>query len=567
MQDKTLIIGLDGATFDIIGPMIEKGKLKNLKRLIERGVKGNLRSTIPPLSPVAWTSFNTGKNAGKHGVFSFTQLKENSYEIQYVNALSRKAKPFWVTLSEYGKKVGILNVPISFPPDKVNGFMISGMDAPGLDSNFTYPPQLKKELLDRFSDYTIDYSFIGSVKKKTGNKILQDLFKADEKRCEIAKYLMKRENWDFFLVVFVGIDRVQHFFWHCMEESHPRYHEKGSELYRDAIFNMYDDMDRLVGELIADTPESTNIIVISDHGAGPFDDSLPNLNLNSWLIENEYLALKTKRGFFSEGVKNRELNLLKNLRQYLRKGLPSGLRRWLKAALPGLHEKFQSHLYFSAIDWTKTRAFASYDEFMARGIRVNLKGREPQGIINPGNEYEILLDELINKISDFEHPFTHLPVVDKVFRREELFSGPYADRSPDLVVYWKDNAFFSPQAANSKTDSRKKESFSLTNILRSGEHRRNGIFIAAGPDILKGEEVEDADITDISPTVLYMFDLPVDNDMDGNVLTHIFQQRTTENRPVRYSEPADVYVREHRTYSEKEQKLIKKRLKDLGYLE
>lgn len=560
------MIGLDGATFDIIDPLIEEGRLKNIKHLIERGVRGNLKSTIPPLSPVAWTSFSTGKNAGKHGIFSFTELKKNSYEIQFVNALSRKAKPIWVILSEFGKRVGILNIPISFPPDDVNGIMISGMDTPGIGSNFTSPPQLKKEILARFKDYVIDYSFIGSVKKETGNKILENLFKTDEKRTEIARYLMNRYVWDFFLVVLVGIDRVQHFFWHCMEKNHPRYNEEGAELFRNAIFDMYEKMDHLVGEIVANAGESTNIIIMSDHGAGPFEDSVPYLNLNNWLADNNYLVLKRKR-VVGDTVENKRLALLKNFRQFLRKVLSSEVRRKLKSYFLGLHEKFQSHLYFSSIDWTKTRAFASYDEFMARGIRINLKGREPQGTVHPGEEYEILREELVNKISSFKHPFTHKPVVEKVFKREELFRGPYADKSPDLVVLWRDDAFFSPQSADIKARLQAKESFSLTQISRSGEHRRNGIFIASGPEILKGKEIKDVDIMDIAPTILYLFDLPVVKDMDGKVLAQIFHQSYIKKHPIRYKEAADEPVGEKRTYTAEEEKIIKDRLKDLGYLE
>jgi len=563
---KVLVIGLDGATFDIINPLIEKDKLPNINILIKQGVCGNLISTIPPLSPNAWTTFATGKNAGKHGIYSFTEQKLNSYEIQFVNSLSRKAKPIWSILSKAGKKVGVINMPITYPPDKVNGFMISGMDTPGKECDFTYPKDLKKHILKKF-DYEIDYSFLGSLNKYTGQKILDNLYKVEKKRIDVAKYLMNKYEWDFFFIVLVALDRVQHFFWHCMDEKHPRYYEEGAELFRNAIFEMYEKMDSLVGELIDDLEDSANIIIMSDHGAGPFDGSVPYLNLNDWLINHNYLRLKKERKTSVNKVRDVKINLLRYLRKFLREILPSKMRQKLKSTLPRLHEKFQSHLYFSSIDWTKTWAFASYDEFMARGIRINLKGREPQGIVDPLKEYEDLRDELVEKISCLKHPTTGEPIVKQVFRREELFNGPYLEKAPDLVVLWGESAFFSSVSQYGKRLHQKKEEFKLTNISRSGEHRLNGIHIISGPNIKKGKKIEKVSIIDLTPTILYLLGHPIIKDMDGKVLTQIFRESYLEKCPIQYKEAADEFPQEKKTYSEKEEKIIKERLKDLGYLE
>jgi len=556
---KVLVIGLDAATFDIVKPLMKKGRLPNLSRLCRNGVCGELRTTIPPLSPVAWTTFATGKNAGKHGIFSFTEQKPESYGIRFVNARSRKAKPLWSILSDYGMKVGVINMPITYPPDEVNGFMISGMDAPGRKSPFTYPYDLKDDLLKKF-DYEIDYSFLGANLMKKGDKILRNLLEVEKKRVSAAKYLMDIYDWDFFFIVMVALDRTQHFFWHCMEPSHPRYHEDGADKFRNAIYNMYERMDGLVGSLIESVDAKTTIFLMSDHGAGPFEDAVPFLNLNDWLHKEGYLSLK------------REQNSLKSLligsREFLRKNIPSRTKDWLKAVMPAFREVFQSHVFFSAIKWSDTKAYAAFDEFMARGIRINLRSREPEGVVEPGKEYEQLRNEIVDKISRFRHPVTLEPVVSGVFRREELHSGDFLHMAPDIVIEWNDKAFFTGKNARGRESSPEKEHFRMTDILRSGEHRPNGIMMAEGPFIAKARSTSKAHIMDLVPTILYLMDLPVPSDMDGNVLTQIFQESFVRNNPHRHrtvGKGKNLVVEE--TYTDKEEKKIEKRLKKLGYLD
>lgn len=556
---KVLVIGLDAATFDIARPLMEKGKLPNLSRMCRNGVCGELQTTIPPLSPIAWTTFATGKNAGKHGVFSFTEQRPGNYAIRFVNARSRKARPIWSILSDYGKKVGVINMPITYPPDEIDGFMISGMDAPGRKSPFTYPPHLRDVLLKEF-DYEIDYSFLGANLMKRGEKVLKNLYRVEEKRVSAARYLMEAMDWDFFLIVLVALDRTQHFFWHCMEPAHSRYHEEGAEKYRDAVFAMYERMDDLVARLMESTDEQTTVFLMSDHGAGPFEDVVPFLNLNDWLYEEGYLSLKAKQANWKR--------MLMNSRDFFRKNLPSRTKDWLKAKMPGFREGFQSHVFFSAIKWSGTKAFAAYDEFMARGIRVNLKGREPEGVIEAGEEYERLRTELIHKIGRLCHPVTHEPVVSGVFRREELHSGDFLDMAPDIVIEWNEKAFFTGKKTNKRELSAKKERFELTGILRSGDHRPNGVIMGKGPLIAKAKSISGAHIMDLAPTILYLLDQPVPSDMDGKILYQIFQESFVENNPPRYrTEKKEKNLGAEETYTEKEEKKVEKRLKKLGYLD
>jgi predicted AlkP superfamily phosphohydrolase/phosphomutase len=556
---KVLVIGLDAATFDIIDPLIQKGKLPNINKLMKNGVRGDLRTTIPPLSPNAWTSFATGKNAGKHGIYSFTEQKSSSYGIRFVNARSRKARPIWSILSEIGKKVGVINMPITYPPDDVDGFMISGMDSPGRKADFTFPSELKDVLLKNF-DYEIDYSFLGTDLKRKGKKILNKLYDVEKKRVDAARYLMDAYDWDFCFIVLVALDRVQHFFWHCMEPSHPRYREKGAEKFRKSVFEMYERMDGLVGNLLQKVDEKTSIFLMSDHGAGPFEEAVPYLNLNDWLCEEGYLGLKKQEPTGK--------NMMMGLREFFRKTLPSGAKQWLKTKFPALRESFQSHVYFSMIDWSGTKAYAAYDEFMARGIRVNLMGREPEGVVTQGEEYELLRDELIDRIRVFKHPVTDEPVVAQVYKREELYSGDYLHKAPDIVVEWNEKAFFCGKNSEGMIHSTKKEKFKLTAIPRSGEHRSKGILVAYGPFIAEAKYVSGIHIMDFAPTVLYLLEQPVPEDMDGQVMFQIFDDSFVKKNPVHYkkvTKKEKVVVEE--TYTEEEAKIIEKKLRKLGYID
>lgn len=565
-RKRALLIGLDAATFDVMTPMLKAGKLPNLGRLMEAGASGTLLSTIPDLSPVAWSSFATGKNAGKHGIFGFVVSRPGSYEVRLANGALRRAEGFWRILSRRGKRVGVVNMPFSYPPEEVNGYFVSGMDAPGDFSDYTYPGELKTEIKQLLGDYTIDYSFVGSKQGHNQEEILRNLAEAEEKRLRLSLYLMRKFDWDLFFLTFVALDRVQHFFWHLMEPNHPRYHEEGGERFRNAIPEMYAKMDGLVGELLEEIGDETYVVVMSDHGAGPFDDSVPYLNLNDLFIERGYLTLK------SGGARGGIASFLRGSRSFLRKYLSSKMKSRLKAILPGAREWTQSFTYFSGINWEKTRVYATYDELMSRGVRLNLKGREPQGIVNPGEEYENFREELIELLNGLKHPLTDMPIVDRVYRREELYRGEYLQEAPDLFVFWNQHAYFCGDSLTDKGRYRQvaKEGgkFKLTDLQRSGDHRRNGILIVKGPDVKAGFQFATADIIDVVPTLFYLLGEPVPDDMDGKVLTNIVAGDHLRGHPVSFSSEREAKRGPtEQVYSDKEAELVEERLRNLGYIE
>src|SRR5688572_20922367 len=287
MSDRVLIIGLDGATWTVLLPWMEDGSLPNLARLRAEGSWGDLMSTIPPLTAPAWSTFLTGKNPGKHGVFHFIplddaaeteDLQQKADKIDVVDARSIQSATLWDILAHHDRKVGAINVPMSYPARPVNGFMITCLLTPPQASIFTYPPELSKQLtdyqidLDRFIDekpFARDVS--GARKKrivKPSLQLVKEFEEMEEKRARAALDLMTTQHWDTFMVVFTATDRMGHYLWPYHQKPSEGASEEHQALYQ-AVHNLYKRLDAHIGELIQQAGENTTVFVMSDHGMGP----------------------------------------------------------------------------------------------------------------------------------------------------------------------------------------------------------------------------------------------------------------------------------------------------------
>ncbi|MFV2045599.1 MAG: alkaline phosphatase family protein, partial [Anaerolineales bacterium] len=443
---KLLLIGIDAATFDVIDALVSRGKLPTLAHLMRTGVSGELRSTIPPMSPVAWSSLITGMNPGKHGIFNFTRPRANTYDIEFVNGGMRKAPALWSILSSNGRQVGVINVPMSFPPERVNGFLISGMDAPGPDSQFTYPPSLREEIRKQVGGYDIDYLFSGMSTEGNEPEILSGLRRMANQRAATARYLMRTWNWDFFMPVFIVIDRVQHHFWHYSDPSHSAHRPDLIDKYGSVVHDMYELIDSHISGLLDLMPDDGLVMIVSDHGFGPNDKSVPFLDMKEWLRSEGLLSL-ISIGRSGIGLKNLfqrwSTSSLRAIKAALRRHLSSNLRTVLKTRLPRLHETVDSRIFILGIDWARTKVYPTYDELVSHGLRINLLGREPQGTVRPGRDYEALRQFLVKRIESLRRPDTGEKVVRGVHLREVLYPGPYTDDAPDLVIEWGDEAYSS----------------------------------------------------------------------------------------------------------------------------
>jgi len=552
---KVMVLGFDGASFNVLLPMIEKGKLPHFASMMKHGVSGKLRSVIPPVSGPAWTTFATGVYPGKHGIYDFFRNLPEEYGCTPINSSFIPTKTLWEILSEQGKKIGVMNTLFSYPPQKVNGFVISGRGTPGENSQYSYPDQLKDEILTYEPKYKIEpYRQISQTKRFL--RLLVEQLKCQER---VNRYLFQKYPCDFAMSYFAVPDLIQHIFWKYIDPNHPHYSYKRARRFLPLIEDCYTTLDSIICERLKMIDEDTILIVISDHGAGPLHKLF---QLNKWLQQSQLLFLK--ENYSERNLANMVLltNLAKGLLNIASRVDIFGLRR-----LIGYKTRQKRRLYGMKkfIDWSRTKAYAG--RLAECGVYVNLKGREGQGIVASGQEYEKIRELIISNLSDLRDPQNGENIFEKIWKREELYSGPYVSDAPDLILDFGDH----PYMANDSLLSSELFEKVPTNGV-GGMHRNDGIIMAHGQGIKKGATLEGANICDLAPTILYLMGLEIPNYMDGKILADILTSpplqihkeshiSDTDNKPTMITEEKKKII-----YSEEEAEDISKRLKELGYL-
>ncbi len=550
---KVLIIGIDSATFDIIHPMMERGRLPNLHNLIKSGSSGQLRSTIPPVTPPAWVSFMTGKNPGKHGVFDFYVSPSYGYIRPVWNSKYIKAKTIWRILSDNGLKVGVVNLPMTHPPEEINGFIIPGMQYSFDEGkNFSHPPELMQEIQELFGEYRVLYGDLESLYTNNLDRLLDEWRKIFEIRRQSVLHLMEHKTWGIFMAVFYSIDVMQHHFWRFFDKEHPLYDSKLAQKYGNIIPEFYEKVDAAIGEMLNKIDEDTIIFVVSDHGAGAEKDAF---YVNNWLHQEGFLNF---RNVLSPLWRIKFPHMFyKVLRRLKFPGIawtvPLDKLKTLGSAIDpreGLNIPF-------FVDWKRTRAYAG--NHTEQGIYINLAGREPLGIVKRGREYEGIRESIIKKLKEIRKPERGGFLNIKIYKKEEVYHGPYVDDAPDIFVE------IDGIECLMQKEFYHKELFGLPN-KSSGTHRMDGILIIKGKGIKPNFTIKGARIIDIAPTILYSLGIPVQEDMDGRILYHVFTDAYKENNPVSYSHASEIQVgRGEGIFSEEESGKIKKSLRDLGY--
>lgn len=558
-RNKLLIIGLDGATPSLINRWIDE--LPHFKEIKKNGIFGSLRSTIPPFSCPAWNCFMTGKNPGKIGIFDFqvglSQFDVTSYPL-IVNLTYQDSLTFWDILSKASLKVGIINVPLTYPPTEINGFMVSGFLTPPYALDYTYPEWLREEIENFIPDYepTEFVEMTSPELMKRGEEgFLEENLRCIENTFRITDYLIQNKEWDVFVAVFTPLDRIQHYFWHHMDEEHPKYNSGKAKKYGNVLKEFYKKLDEIIGELQKRLDEKTNIIVMSDHGFGP---AYGYFYLNNFLREMGFLEVKKPGiievifGSLFKGGKK----LLKTAAKLGLLELPFikeailGEKSWIRRIAPKnikLEHPYMRSRSFLDVDWHKTRAYA----FGNNKIFVNLEGRESKGIIKEGKEYEDLVKEIKDDLYMVKNPLTGKPIFTKIYKKNEIYKGGYTKVAPDLIVMGKEISF--------KMGTGKGEIFEFPG-LQSGDHRLEGLIMMRGPDIKKGKKIS-AEIIDIAPTILYMNNVAIPTDIDGKVL----KEALNIEYKIEYQKPIPK-EKELLEYSEEESKELQKRLKGLGYM-
>ena len=552
LNRKALIIGLDGATWTLLTPWIEQGHLPHLAKLVREGASGPLTTTIPPVSASAWVSFATGCNPGKHGSFDFVFPQPGGYDIGVVNVKVRGVPPFWKTVEEAGGQVGLMSVPITYPPQPINGFTVCGFLVPNEQSTYTYPPELKEELKREGQRWPL-HEFEGNRSRHPG-RFLQDMLDFDVTRTDTIIWLMQHKPWDVLACVLKTPDTVHHEIWHIIDPTHPRYDAELNRQFAPQVLEYFKKIDECVGRLIAASPEDTFVAIMSDHGGGPFHKFF---HVNNWLAQQGLLKFKrtplslVKRALFKLGftpiTSLKIVNFLRlgRLRRRVKRGRGRGMLKRL-------------FLSFGDVDWARTKAFAVGNFGQ---IYINVQGQRAQGIVAPGAEYEAVRDQIIQSALALHDPDGGDQVIAKVYKKEELYHGERVAVAPDLILHTDRSKYVSFGHADFGSNKLLEPS-----IGQTGHHTMDGIVVVHGPGVKANQAIK-GHIIDIAPTTLYALGLPIPSIMDGKVLQEGFTAEYLAQHPITNAAAVDSNTAEStKVYSEEDEAQVMERLRDLGYV-
>ena len=548
------VLALDGATFDLLGPWMAQGHLPNLRAVFEAGVHGPLESSYPPLTAPAWASFMTGKLPAGHGLLEFFRRDPGSYRLALNSRTDIDGRSIWGVLSDAGRHVGVLSVPLTWPPEAVRGFLVSGLLTPRQDNVvFTYPKELADELRDTLGSYILQHN--EKYVTDDPDRLLREECAILENRIDAAQHLMSSRPWDFFMLHVLGGDVLQHAFWHDMDPDHPQHTSEGHQRYGSAILDFYRRVDARLPELLRLLPEDTYVMVMSDHGFGPL---VKYINFNTWLLHKGFIQLR--RSVWTR-LRHLAFRLGYDYRLVWEIGARTGIVRWIIRLGRGGQERAQRKVFLSLddVDWSRTRVYSAGNYGQ---LYVNLKGREPQGCVEPGEHYERVLQELEAALRQLRDPESGEPVVGEIWRGAELWQGPYADRAPDLFFFTRDMKY----KAMGLSDFGSNRVFDDLYGTRA-HHRMNGIFMLSGPKVKANQEIAGARIVDLAPTIYHLMGVAIPPDLDGRVLRQAFTDDLAERPPVYEGVLERVESRPETGYTPQEEAALTEMLRDLGYVD
>lgn len=497
---KVVILGVDGADFSYYSRWIRKGLVPTLAGLVERGRIGILQSTYPPVTAPAWISLVTGEQPGSHGIVGFAAPSTGEYARKVVNSTSFESPTIWEVAGGHGADCLVVNVPLTYPVRPLRGTLVSGLLTPE-GASFTYPPEFQAELERDLPDYVIDVYW--QPYRDRGLDLVRDVKSMTRTQAELCVNLLRSKPWDFFMVVFTGTDRLQH----CLHE-HIMTLDDDDAVRRDpltaAVRDYIVDLDARLGEIVRAAGEDANVIVVSDHGFGPLDSSI---YFNKWLAQEGLLALKPASAGARRKAWKRVLNAVGIRRSTLTAlgraaGFGSAVERRVQKLNP----------FVGGIDWDRTKVHY----YPTNGFFVNLKGRDMFGVVEPGEEYERVRDDLIGRLSAMRDPRNGERLIPIVKRREEIFAGRNFDKLPDVFIEFLDRPY---DAFMQEYDV---PSVFMKSDWGNGTHRRNGLYVGCGPALARGGEVEGLEIFDVAPNVLHLLGLPVPTHMDGRLREELF---------------------------------------------
>jgi predicted AlkP superfamily phosphohydrolase/phosphomutase len=525
MTMSLLIVGLDGASFNLVGPWLKQGELPHLQHILDSGVSGDLESCLPPVTMPAWRVFSTGKYPGKLGVFWHQQLDLQTHQVITPDATYFPGADYWDYLNQAGFRTGIVGMPDTYPPRPLDGFLVSAGPSAGA-TDYTYPPEAVEEIESQVGfQLNIKGDFYHADER---SPVVQEAIDVVDHTFAAAEYLATKYPVDVLQITSFDINRLQHFFY----DGQP-------------TLRAWQIVDGWLGKM---RPQFDYVLVLSDHGTEKLKRTF---FLNAWLRQNGYLKTKShpldilpKLGLNRTTIGGivQRLGLMKffsfeTLLKYASK-LPSNT---------GVFGEFGNQEVVKRVDWSRTQAFA-----LAQGpLYIN---RE---VVGDNGGYERLRDELIERLEALTDPESGEPIIEKVYKREELYHGPYADRAPDLLVLNYD-------AYHNRAGLTQADVFAESWKWK-GNNRHFGLFMLAGPGIKQGEKLQGVRIIDLAPTILHLAGVAAPDDLDGGVIEGALVPGSSLARQARSSQES-IGV-DHQSLDDADyEEMVGARLKALGYL-
>lgn len=514
---KTLVFGIDGASFELMNRFMEEGLLPTFQMLKERGAYGKLDSTIPPHTAPGWMSAFSGVNAGEHGIYQFWDTQSDTYVGKFMGSVDMGVPAVWEILNQAGKKTGVVNVPMTHPIKKLDGFMISWPLSNTL--HYCYPEKLLAEIAKHGGHYVNDL-----IVMCDGNiDYIDKAIEITKKRVKTLEYLVHNYNWDFIAAVFTEIDRVSHFFWHYMDAKSPEYQSCAAENLRNAIQNIYIETDKALAEILKFLPKETNLIVLSDHGFGV------------GYVDFYVQTFLKKKGFLHTMLVTKAEEALRKINE----------GSWFEYEQEG-----ERH----TVNWNETVAYMSAPG--SYGININLKNRQKYGIVSE-EEYESVRDKLIEELSQVINPASGCKLFEKVVRREEVYFGNKVEKAPDLILIPKNYGIMVSHLL--KED----EIFGLPE--QKGMHRPEGIFFIYNENRKISVDTQESRLEDIAATILNIYGISIPDYMEGQVMCKL-NNSVQEFCDLGSIEKKETNTIQGEAYEKGEIDSVKNRLKALGYL-
>lgn len=532
-MESTLLIGLDGATFTILNPLMENGTMPFLKSFVQEGVSSELLSTSNPLTPPAWISLMTGRTPGNHGVFDFIWAEERKTDHYFTiyNFRDICCETIWSIASRQNKSICCLNFPFMSPPPEVSGTIIPGFVSWKHLRRNVYPRDVFEELklLPDFNvrelawDFEMEKKAEKGVPKEEYENWVNFHIRRERQWFSIAKHLMKNNPSDLMAILLDGTDKLLHMGWRFLDPDIPFESFSNSEIkVRNLCLDYFSELDRFISEIVGLAGPEARVFMASDHGFGPSEIVF---RLNTWLHQEGYLAW---RDIESMDEKSK-----------------SGAKKLVDG-------------HFVLLDWENTTAYAR--TVTSNGIYIRVARKPGQSGV-PVEKYDSFRNELIDKLLSFKDPATGEHIVKKVLTKEEAYPGDNNAQAPDLLLVMKDYSFVSIL---------NKTPVVLHRNEIEGTHVPEGIFLAKGPGICQNLELKQHSIIDVAPCILYSLGLPVPSDFEGRLPEQIFEKTFLEQNPLQKgdpTEPPEFYNISGQKEDIEEKEEIYKRLKALGYME